>query len=304
MNQPNDALSIYHIVPITNFRLLPYFKIYRISNENLFFFGSSSVLLLFVLSDSDGGKFSLLCTDGTQSPLSSYRSCNLGRGPGGGMVTRFNFRKVARKFLQTVQVLFLFLFSFLLFLLYPHISLCLVLFHLIKTFVLDCLLLFRCCLVNKGESDGASISSTPLLLENTTFSSKMWQINWLFFRMTWTSVRCWGWIMWLSSKALDMKVVSHISLCLLIVIMAVTLQPYWTCVCAGSSLEDSVVRWCCISHAEQKKCEQWALSIKSDPLVCVKAVSLRDCIEKIKVSRFKSREAGTLKFYQYKTNII
>lgn len=53
---------------------------------------------------------------------------------------------------------------------------------------------------------------------------------------------------------------------------------------AGSSLEDSVVRWCCISHAEQKKCEQWALSIKSDPLVCVKAASIRDCIEKIKVS--------------------
>lgn len=42
------------------------------------------------------------------------------------------------------------------------------------------------------------------------------------------------------------------------------------------------MRWCCISHAEQKKCEQWALSIKSDPLVCVKAASMRDCIEKIK----------------------
>lgn len=53
--------------------------------------------------------------------------------------------------------------------------------------------------------------------------------------------------------------------------------------CAGSSLEDSVVRWCCISHAEQKKCEQWALSVKSDPLVCVRAVSVRDCIKKIKV---------------------
>ncbi len=46
-----------------------------------------------------------------------------------------------------------------------------------------------------------------------------------------------------------------------------------------------MVRWCCISHAEQKKCEQWALSIKSDPLVCVRAVSVRDCIEKIKVSQ-------------------
>lgn len=54
--------------------------------------------------------------------------------------------------------------------------------------------------------------------------------------------------------------------------------------CAGSSLEDSVVRWCCISYAEQKKCEQWALNIKSDPLVCVRALSIRDCIEKIKVN--------------------
>lgn len=55
-------------------------------------------------------------------------------------------------------------------------------------------------------------------------------------------------------------------------------------VCAGSSLEDSVMRWCCISHAEQKKCEQWALNINSDPLVCVRGLSVRDCIMKIKVS--------------------
>lgn len=54
-------------------------------------------------------------------------------------------------------------------------------------------------------------------------------------------------------------------------------------VCAGSSLEDSVMRWCCISHAEQKKCEQWALNINSDPLVCVRGLSMRDCIVKIKV---------------------
>lgn len=67
-------------------------------------------------------------------------------------------------------------------------------------------------------------------------------------------------------------------------IPAVILCIYWSCFCAGSSLEDSVVRWCCISYAEQKKCEQWALSIKSDPLVCVRAVSMRDCIEKIKAS--------------------
>lgn len=64
---------------------------------------------------------------------------------------------------------------------------------------------------------------------------------------------------------------------------------YGVFVFAGSSLEDSVIRWCCISYAEQKKCEQWALSIKSDPLVCVRAVSMRDCIEKIKVSHLDCR---------------
>lgn len=59
----------------------------------------------FALSGSDGDEFRLLCTDGTQAPLSQYRNCNLGRGPGGGTVTRFNFRKIARKFLVTVQVI-------------------------------------------------------------------------------------------------------------------------------------------------------------------------------------------------------
>lgn len=61
-------------------------------------------------------------------------------------------------------------------------------------------------------------------------------------------------------------------------------------VCAGSSLEDSVVRWCCISQAEQKKCERWALSIESDPLVCVRGASMRDCVAKIKASRSLASE--------------
>lgn len=50
--------------------------------------------------------FRLLCPDGTQAPVSRYRSCNLGRGPGGAVVTRYNFRKVSRKFLLAVQVFF------------------------------------------------------------------------------------------------------------------------------------------------------------------------------------------------------
>ncbi|KFP07815.1 Serotransferrin-B, partial [Calypte anna] len=52
----------------------------------------------------------------------------------------------------------------------------------------------------------------------------------------------------------------------------------------GSSLDNSVVRWCCISDAELHKCEEWALSIKSDPLVCVQANSMTKCIEMIKSS--------------------
>lgn len=55
-----------------------------------------------------------------------------------------------------------------------------------------------------------------------------------------------------------------------------------------------MVRWCCISHAEQTKCEQWALSVKSDPLVCVRAASMRDCIHKIKVSPEEERLGGSL----------
>ena len=65
----------------------------------------------------------------------------------------------------------------------------------------------------------------------------------------------------------------------------------------GSSLEDSVIRWCCISQAEQKKCEQWALSIKSDPLVCVRATSMGDCVEKIKVSIVYYKEAQSRHCY-------
>ncbi|NXN79375.1 TRFE2 protein, partial [Bombycilla garrulus] len=52
----------------------------------------------------------------------------------------------------------------------------------------------------------------------------------------------------------------------------------------GSSLDNSIVRWCCISDAELRKCEEWALNIKSDPLVCVQAASMTKCIEMIKSS--------------------
>ncbi|XP_070806868.1 lactotransferrin-like [Pituophis catenifer annectens] len=50
----------------------------------------------------------------------------------------------------------------------------------------------------------------------------------------------------------------------------------------GSSLSNSLVRWCCISDLELHKCEEWALNVRSDPLVCVQADSMISCIELIK----------------------
>ncbi|XP_026572888.1 serotransferrin-2-like [Pseudonaja textilis] len=50
----------------------------------------------------------------------------------------------------------------------------------------------------------------------------------------------------------------------------------------GSSLSNSLVRWCCISDLELRKCEEWALNVRSDPLVCVQADSMMGCLELIK----------------------
>ncbi|KAG8146436.1 hypothetical protein E2320_012774 [Naja naja] len=50
----------------------------------------------------------------------------------------------------------------------------------------------------------------------------------------------------------------------------------------GSSLSNSLVRWCCISDLELRKCEEWALNVRSDPLVCVQADSMIGCLELIK----------------------
>ncbi|KAA8593409.1 hypothetical protein FQN60_009525 [Etheostoma spectabile] len=172
-------------------------------------------LALESIEDSDRDEFRLLCTDGTQAPLSHYRNCNLGRGPGGSVVTRFNFRKIAHKFLMMVQMLF------------GQQGRKRQRFHLFNS-------------SSFGEND--------LLFKDVTD-----KLAFLPDNMDVSQV------LGLDYVAL-LKGLGH----------------------EGSSLEDSVVRWCCISQAEQKKCEQWALSIKSDPLVCVRAVSLRDCIEKIK----------------------
>ncbi|XP_033994502.1 LOW QUALITY PROTEIN: melanotransferrin [Trematomus bernacchii] len=172
-------------------------------------------LALESIEDSDRDEFRLLCADGSQAPLSHYRICNLGRGPGGGMVTRLNSRKTARKFLSTVQMLF----------------------------------------GKRGKErqrfqlfNSSSFGENDLLFKDATDK--------------------------LAVLPDDIDVSQLLGLDYVALLKGLGHE--------GSSLEDSVVRWCCISHAEQKKCEQWALNIKSDPLVCVRAVSMRDCIEKIK----------------------
>lgn len=172
------------------------------------------------IDEREKDELRLLCTDGSLAPLSSFRTCNLGRGPGGGVVTRMNIRKIARKFLVAAQMSFGW----------------------------------------RGRErrrfqlfESASFGGSDLLFRDVTE-----KLSVLMEDMDMSQV------LGLDYVAL-LKGLGH----------------------EGSSLEDSVVRWCCISHAEQKKCEQWAISIKSDPLVCVKASSMSDCIEKIKVQGMK-----------------
>ncbi|KAM4613629.1 saxiphilin-like [Polymixia lowei] len=172
-------------------------------------------LALESIEESEREEFRILCTDGTNAPLSDYKNCNLGRGPGGGMVTRLNYRKISRKFLMTVQMLF----------------------------------------GQRGRErqrfqlfNSSSFGEYDLLFKDVTEKLAILPDD-----------KDVSQVLGLDYVAL-LKGLGH----------------------EGSSLEDSVVRWCCISLAEQKKCEQWALNIKSDPLVCVRAVSMSDCVEKIK----------------------
>ncbi|XP_057701565.1 saxiphilin-like [Corythoichthys intestinalis] len=167
------------------------------------------------IENSERDKLRLLCTDGTQAPLSHYNACHLGRGPGGAVVTRLSFRKVARKFLPTLQMLF----------------------------------------GRQGREnhrfqlfDSTSFGARDLLFKDATAK--------------------------LAALPDDVDISEVLGLGFIALLKGLGHE--------GSSLEDSVVRWCCISHAEQTKCEQWALSIDSDPLVCVRGTSMQDCVAKIK----------------------
>ncbi|NXS65550.1 TRFE2 protein, partial [Pandion haliaetus] len=162
-------------------------------------------------------EYELLCPDGTTAELTEYSTCNLGKGPGRGIITRHNFQKITNKFLSMIQHLF----------------------------------------GRKGKERARFelFTSAPFGGKNLLFRDATQHLQLLEEQLEI------AYVLGLDYVAL-LKGLGH----------------------EGSSLDNSVVRWCCISDAELRKCEEWALSIKSDPLVCVQATSMTKCIEMIKSS--------------------
>ncbi|NWV26148.1 TRFM protein, partial [Origma solitaria] len=168
-------------------------------------------------TESEQQEYELLCPDGSTAELTEYSTCNLGKGPGRGIVTRNNFQKITNKFLSMIQRLF----------------------------------------GRKGKERARFelFSSAPFGGKNLLFRDATQHLQLLEEQLEI------AYVLGLDYVAL-LKGLGH----------------------EGSSLDNSIVRWCCISDAELRKCEEWALSIKSDPLVCVQATSMTKCIEMIKSS--------------------
>ncbi|NWT83421.1 TRFE2 protein, partial [Lanius ludovicianus] len=168
-------------------------------------------------TESEQQEYELLCPDGSTAELAEYSTCNLGKGPGRGIVTRNNFQKITNKFLNMIQRLF----------------------------------------GHKGKERARLelFSSAPFGGKNLLFRDATQHLQLLEEQLEIAYVLGQDYVSLL-------KGLGH----------------------EGSSLDNSIVRWCCISDAELRKCEEWALSIKSDPLVCVQATSMTKCIEMIKSS--------------------
>ncbi|POI26607.1 hypothetical protein CIB84_009644, partial [Bambusicola thoracicus] len=174
-------------------------------------------LAIMGATESEQQEYELLCPDGTTAELSKYNTCNLGKGPGRGIITRHNFQKITNKFLTMIQRLF----------------------------------------GRKGKE-----RARFELFNSSSFGGKN-----LLFRDATQHLQ-------LLEEQLEIAYVLGLDYVALLKGLGHE----------GSSLDNSVVRWCCISNAELRKCEEWALSIKSDPLVCVQGTSMANCIEMIKSS--------------------
>ncbi|NXB62206.1 TRFE2 protein, partial [Struthidea cinerea] len=174
-------------------------------------------LRIMSATESEQQEYELLCPDGSTADLTEYSTCNLGKGPGRGIVTRNNFQKITNKFLSMIQHLF------------GH--------------------------KGKERARFELFSSAPFGGKNLLFRDATQHLQLLEEQLEI------AYVLGLDYVSL-LKGLGH----------------------EGSSLDNSIVRWCCISDAELRKCEEWALTIKSDPLVCVQANSLTKCIEMIKSS--------------------
>ncbi|NXH38736.1 TRFEB protein, partial [Dicaeum eximium] len=174
-------------------------------------------LRIMSATESEQQEYELLCPDGSTAELTEYSTCNLGKGPGRGIITRNNFQKITSKFLSMIQRLF----------------------------------------GRKGKERARFelFSSAPFGGKNLLFRDATQHLQLLEEQLEI------AYVLGLDYVAL-LKGLGH----------------------EGSSLDNSIVRWCCISDAELRKCEEWALNIKSDPLVCVQATSMTKCIEMIKSS--------------------
>ncbi|KFQ18911.1 Serotransferrin-B, partial [Merops nubicus] len=174
-------------------------------------------LTIMSATELEQQEYELLCPDGTTAELTEYSTCNLGMGPGRGIITRHNFQKITNKFLSMIQRLF----------------------------------------GRKGKERARFelFTSAPFGGKNLLFRDATQHLQTLEEQLEI------AYVLGLDYVAL-LKGLGH----------------------EGSSLGNSVVRWCCISDAELRKCEEWALTIKSDPLVCVQATSMAKCIEMIKSS--------------------
>ncbi|KFV63297.1 Serotransferrin-B, partial [Dryobates pubescens] len=174
-------------------------------------------LTILSATEAEQQEYELLCPDGTTAGLAEYSTCNLGKGPGRGIVTRHNFQKITNKFLNTIQRFF--------------------------------------GQRGKERARFELFTSAPFGGRNLLFRDATQHLQLLEEQLEI------AYVLGLDYVAL-LKGLGH----------------------EGSSLDNSIVRWCCISDAELRKCEEWALSIKSDPLVCVQATSMTKCIEMIKGS--------------------
>ncbi|OXB64652.1 hypothetical protein ASZ78_008728 [Callipepla squamata] len=174
-------------------------------------------LTIMRATESEQQEYELLCPDGTTAELSKYSTCNLGKGPGRGIITRHNFQKITNQFLTMIQRLFGW--------------------------------------KGKERARFELFNSSSFAGKNLLFRDATQHLQLLEEQLEI------AYVLGLDYVAL-LKGLGH----------------------EGSSLDNSVVRWCCISNAELRKCEEWALSIKSDPLVCVQATSMANCIEMIKSS--------------------